>query len=179
MGQNGSGRMANRSGVTCLMALAMVMIMGIMLAKTGQGWQQLMQREKEQELLFRGGQLQRALNRWHYPAGGQHVATPLTELRDLLRDPRVPGTVRHLRKLYHDPMTNGEWELIRDPVRGIIGVHSSSLLQPFKVDGFPEQLKQLTNKRSYREWRFVAQATPAPAGEAPRPVEASPHTVTQ
>lgn len=169
----------SRRGVACLTTLALVMIMGIMLAKTGQSWQQLMQREKEQELLFRGSQIQTALNRWHYPAGAQHVATPLSELNYLLRDPRVPGTVRHLRRLYGDPMTNSPWELIRDPVRGIIGIRSSSLQRPFKLDGFPENLKQLTNKKSYREWEFIARATYVPAVDVPRPVERSPHPVIQ
>jgi type II secretory pathway pseudopilin PulG len=160
-------------GFTYLTALMLVMIMGIMLAKTGQSWQQLMQRENEEELLFRGSQIQDALTRWYRPAAGLHVATPLTDLKHLLRDPRVAGKVRHLRRLDRDPMTGKEWELIRDPVRGIIGVHSSSDLKPFKLDNFTEPLKGLTNKKSYHEWLFVVQATaavPVDQAVAPKPI---------
>lgn len=166
-------RLYNRCGYTYLMALMMVMVMGILLAMAGQSWQQRMQREKEEELLFRGSQLQDALGRWHQPAGGLHVATPLNDLKHLLRDPRTAGTVRHLRKLYLDPMTGREWELIRDPVRGIIGVRSSSELKPFKQDNFPEQLQGLINKTSYSEWLFLARPTVAvPAGQdvVPKPI---------
>jgi type II secretory pathway pseudopilin PulG len=165
------------------MVLMLVMIMGIMLAKTGQSWQQLMQREREEELLFRGSQIQDALTRWHRPvAAGQHIATTLDDLAYLLRDPRTPGTVRYLRRLYKDPMTGNEWEVIRDPVRGIIGVHSSSELKPFKVDNFPEELKGLTNKNSYREWLFVAQtpaAAPASQDLSPKPIGTSPRSGLQ
>lgn len=168
---------SSEGGFTYLTALMIVMVMGIMLAKTGQSWQQMMQREKEEELLFRGSQMQEALTRWHRPAGGGHVATPLTDLKHLLQDPRTAGTVRHLRRPYLDPVTGKEWELIRDTARGIIGVRSRSELKPFKVDNFPEPLKGLTNKKSYREWQFVVQAAVAPpAGQdlAPQPIGVSP-----
>jgi len=168
---------SSEGGFTYLTALMIVMVMGIMLAKAGQSWQQLMQREREEGLLFRGSQMQDALTRWHRPAGGGHVATPLTDLKHLLQDPRTAGTVRHLRKLYADPMTGKEWELIRDAGRGIIGVNSSSELKPFKVDNFPEPLKGLTNKTFYRQWQFAVQAAVAPpAGQdlAPQPIGISP-----
>lgn len=173
---------SSEGGFTYLMALMIVMVMGIMLAKAGQSWQQLMQREKEEELLFRGSQIQDALTRWHRPAGGGHVATPLTDLKHLLQDPRTAATVRHLRKLYADPVTGKEWELIRDAGRGIIGVNSSSELKPFKTDNFPETLKGLTNKRSYREWQFIVQTAAAPpAGQdlAPQPIGTSPDSGQQ
>ncbi len=48
------------------------------------------------------------------------------KLDDLLRDPRFPNVVRHLRKLYNDPMTGEDWELVTDPAERIIGVRSSS-----------------------------------------------------
>lgn len=144
------------AGFTYLMALLMVMVIGVMLAKVSQGWQELMQREREQELLFRGGQYQMALSRWHYPGGTGQVATPLTDLRHLLRDPRTFTNVRYLRQLYQDPMTGKDWELIRDPVRGIIGVVSTSRLRPFKQDGFSTLQKDFINRQSYHDWQFGA-----------------------
>jgi hypothetical protein len=63
--------------------------------------------------------------------------------------------VRHLREPYNDPMTGEELELITDPAQRIIGVRSSSDLEPFQQDGFPEELDKLKGKSSYREWEFV------------------------
>lgn len=150
----------SQAGFTYLMAMMVVVVMGIMLAKVGQSWQMIMQREKEEELLFRGCQIRDAINRWHKPAGtGQQVATPLDDLKHLLQDPRTAGTVRHLRRLYNDPVTGKEWTLIRDPARGIIGVCSSSEGKPIKQDNFPDELKSFVNRKKYSEWQFTYQAT--------------------
>lgn len=182
MTTDGCRLLRSTDGFTYLTALFMVMVMGVLSAAAGQGWQQRMQREREEELLFRGSQLQDALTRWHYPRGSAHVATPLADLRHLLRDPRTPATVRHLRRLYPDPMTGSDWELIRDPERGIVGVASTSRLQPFKVDNFPEALREFTNKQSYRDWRFVARppvAVSTGAETAPQPIGTSPRSGPQ
>lgn len=147
----------NQQGFTYLVVLLAVMLIGIMLGAIGTSWKLTMQREREEELLFRGMQIQDAIGRWHQPQGNvqQHVATPLNDLKDLLRDPRTPATVRYLRKLYRDPMTNQDWTLIREPARGIVGVASSSTERVIKKDNFPDQLKDLVNKERYEQWLFV------------------------
>ncbi|MCK7509831.1 MAG: hypothetical protein MZV70_41250 [Desulfobacterales bacterium] len=45
------------------------------------------------------------------------AAMPLRDLKDLLKDPRTPQTVRYLRRLYNDPMTNKEWQADQRPVK--------------------------------------------------------------
>jgi type II secretory pathway pseudopilin PulG len=145
----------NTNGFTLLTALIMVIIMGISLGAAGLSWRIAMQREREEELLFRGSQIRAAITRWYAPRAGEHVATPLRDLKDLLKDPRTPQTVRHLRRLYTDPMTNKEWALINDPTKGIQGVASTSQETPLKSSGFPEELKDFTGKTRYSEWRFV------------------------
>ena len=66
-------------------------------------------------------------------------------LEDLLRDGRVPGIKRHLRKIFVDPMTGKtEWGLIKEGGR-IIGVHSLSANKPLKQGGFAGDLSLLVN----------------------------------
>ncbi len=145
----------NCKGFTYLTALLLIMIMGVMLGAIGQSWKTIMQREREEELIFRGTQYKDAITRWKKPRPGQHVATPLRDLKDLLQDPRSLTTVRYLRRLYNDPVTGKEWKVISDPVNGIVGVASSSEDKPFKTDGFTDDLAGLNGKSSYSDWQFA------------------------
>ncbi len=145
----------DQQGFTYLTALMVIMVTGVMLGATGQAWQTIMKREREEELLFRGQQYRNAIERWYKPRPGQHVATPLRDLKDLLQDPRSLTTVRYLRRLYEDPLTGKEWTVIRDPSRGISGVASASAEKPFKTGGFPEELKEFAGKERYSEWVFL------------------------
>jgi type II secretory pathway pseudopilin PulG len=143
------------SGFTYLSVLYLIVIMGIMAGAAGQSWHTLMKREREEELLFRGRQIKEAITRWNNPRAGEHVVTPLNDLKDLLRDPRTPHTVRYLRKMYIDPVTNSEWTIIRDPSRGIVGVASSSGEIPLKSAGFPDDLAEFAGGSRYSDWKFV------------------------
>lgn len=156
----------NRKGFTYLLALMMVMVMGIMLSAVGQSWKTIMQREREEELIFRGRQYKDAITRWYNPrpGAGQHVATPLRDLKDLLQDPRTLTTVRYLRRLYTDPMTDKEWTVITDPTKGISGIASTSQAKPLKTGGFPDDLLDLSDKLHYSDWLFVY----VPKGQQPK-----------
>lgn len=153
--------MQNNKGFALLAVLTMVIIMGISLGAAGLSWRIVMKREREQELLFRGTQIRDAIARWYALKSVDQAAMPLRDLKDLLADPRTPKTVRYLRRLYKDPMTNKDWELIVDPSKGIQGVASTSQERPLKTAGFPEDLQDFTGKGRYSEWRFVY--TPAAA----------------
>lgn len=160
-------RLLDQRGFTFLTAIMMVIIIGISLGAVGVSWRVIMQREREEELLFRGSQIRDAITSWYGTKTGDEVATPLTDLKDLLKDPRTPHTVRHLRRLYTDPMTNKEWTLITDPVKGIQGVASASQETPLKKDGFPDDLQDFTGKSHYSDWRFVytpSRTTPVSSG---------------
>lgn len=113
------------------------------------------QRAKEEELLFVGDQFRRAIKSYYssVPAG-KSQSLPLT-LEDLLEDKRFPMPVRHLRRLYPDPMTGDiDWVLVQG-AGGIIGVHSHSTLSAFKKRDFPIQYRDFQDKESYAEWMFV------------------------
>jgi type II secretory pathway pseudopilin PulG len=148
-------KLHDNRGFALLAVLTMVIIMGISLGAVGLSWRIIMQREREEELLFRGSQIRDAITRWYSLKSVDQAAMPLKDLKDLLKDPRTPQTVRYLRRLYTDPMTGKDWELIIDPSKGIQGVASTSQEMPLKTDGFPEDLQDFTGKGRYSEWRFV------------------------
>ena len=149
------GNLLNNRGFALLAVLTIVIVMGISLGAVGLSWRIIMQREREEELLFRGSQIRNAITRWYALKSVDQAAMPLRDLKDLLKDPRTPQTVRYLRRIYADPMTNKEWEVISDPSKGIQGVASTSQETPLKTAGFPEDLQDFNGKARYSEWRFV------------------------
>lgn len=153
-GRVGKTLASGQRGGALLVVLATVALLGLASAQAGRSWQAVMQQAREAELLWRGQQYQQAIQSYYQVKHGAQQMFP-NKLEDLLRDPRFPGTVRHLRKLYDDPMTGEDWVLVKDPAERIIGVRSSSTLEPFKQDGFPEGLEDLAEKSSYEEWEFV------------------------
>lgn len=172
----------NQRGATLIVVLVIVAILGLSLGIAGSSWRTIVQRTKEQELLFRGDQYRQAIGSYYkMPHAGAQGAFP-TRLEDLLKDPRSLQTVRHIRKLYKDPMTGEDWVLIRQggtvggtvtasaATGGIIGVRSSSDLEPFKKDGFSKENEKFKDKEKYSQWEFVyepsASATP-PATKTP------------
>jgi type II secretory pathway pseudopilin PulG len=141
-------------GAILIMLLVMVVILGLAASMAGQSWRSTMQRAREADLLWRGQQYQQAIASYYSVKHGPQKMLP-AKLEHLLRDPRFPNNVRHLRKIYDDPMTGDEWQLITDPAERIIGVRSSSELEPFQKEGFPASLDKLQGKESYSEWEFV------------------------
>jgi len=148
-------------GFTYIAALIMVVIMGIMLGAAGQSMRVIMQREKEKELIFRGLQYRDAVERWC-----KKGAMPLLELDWLLKDPKDPGgKVKDLRKLYKDPVTGGDWKILKDPnTKEIQGVASTSNEEPFKQGNFPEIIKSFEGKKKYSEWEFIYKRKPPGTG---------------
>jgi type II secretory pathway pseudopilin PulG len=78
--------------------LVALSVMGIMLGAALPAWRTLVQREREAELVFRGEQYVQAIDLYSRRNGG--FPTSLNVLRD----------GRYIRKLYTDPMTNGDFQ---------------------------------------------------------------------
>ncbi|RDU98396.1 type II secretion system protein [Trinickia dinghuensis] len=114
-------------------------------------------RMAEKELLFIGDEFQRALVSYAQATPLLQATQPRT-LDDLLRDPRYPNVVRHLRKIYVDPMTGkADWVLIMSPDgQTIVGIHSASKEHPIQIANFPPEFQGFEGKRSYEEWVFMA-----------------------
>lgn len=173
-----TGEAAGQRGFTLLGLLFLVAGMGIGLAALGSLWHTAAQREKEQELLFIGDQFRRAIDSfWKVEAGGGNRLPK--DFNELIADPRFPGRVRHLRRVYLDPMTKGmEWGVVKGPDGGISGVYSLSEGKPFKTAGFTAPYQEFEQAQTYRDWVFQSQeaegkeeeASPAkPAAPAPQP----------
>lgn len=160
------------AGFTYVALLATIVIISISLGAAGKYWSSVMKREKEEELLFRGDQYRSAIERYY--TAKQPFTFP-NSIDDLLSDDRFPQAKRHLRKKFLDPVTNEDFELIRDLTKGnrITGVYSRSSQEPVRVAGFPDQYKEFEGKLMYSEWKFLytppQQQVPGhPQGTTPR-----------
>jgi type II secretory pathway pseudopilin PulG len=164
-------------GFSYLVLLFAVAIAAAGMAGTGIVWHTALQREKEAELLFIGNQFREAITSYYLRMLARQY--PLS-LEDLIKDPRFPDTVRHLRKLYRDPITGTtDWGLIAAPGGGIMGIYSKSELAPLKRADFDAQnleledrARLLGDKLAYKDWHFVA--TLAPPARAPLPLKPPP-----
>lgn len=161
------------SGFTYLTILFVVAMMSGGLALIGEVWHTANAREKEAELLFIGNEYRKAIERY-YLTGPQRQYPK--NLSDLIRDPRQPGVVRYLRKLYPDPITGkDEWGLVKSADGGFAGVHSLSEQAPLKTAGFGVRDATFEGKTKYSEWQFAF--APPQAAVKPGAVAAKPGAV--
>lgn len=149
-----------------------VSLLGIGMLAATTLWGQILQRDREAELVFRGEAIARAIERFRETRPGSFPAT-LEEL--------VEG--RYLRRAWLDPMTNRPFRLLRtrsgivnqtapdpgtdetpDPGEtapaGITGVASTS-------DGLA--FRPYRGQRRYQDWRFEAEVRRQAADPPPRP----------
>ena len=134
--------------------LFFVAIMGVLLAASGEVWSSVSKRAKERELLFIGHQFRTAIKAYYQNTPGTIKRYP-GKLDDLLIDHRQAATVRHLRRIYIDPMTGkAGWGLIRAPDGGIQGVFSLSEQVPVKIGGFAAEDAHFERAATYTQWRF-------------------------
>jgi type II secretory pathway pseudopilin PulG len=153
-------------GFTYVGLLLMVALTGAALAGVGEAWHTAVQRAKEAELLFVGGEFGRAIAAYYDSTPGTGKQFPKT-LDDLLYDRRYQTTRRYLRKIYVDPVTGkADWVLIKGPGDTIVGVHSPSEEVPMRRANFPREYGSFNTAGSYAEWRFVYSG-PIPPPSAP------------
>ncbi len=166
--------MRRRSGgFTYVGVIVLVAIIGLVAATTIKLGSLLQRRSAELELLYVGDQFAAALRSFADTAQPGQRKSPVT-LEELLRDPRVAGVRRHLRKIYPDPMTGKlDWGIVRglDKV-SIVGVYSLSDATPIKQANFPAGYERFERKTKISEWQFVlagAIGTPMTGGDMAKP----------
>jgi type II secretory pathway pseudopilin PulG len=150
-----SSRASQTHGFMLLALLIGLILASITLMAAVDIWTVQRQREKEQDLLFAGDQYRQAIQRYYFAAPpGTPRVLPL-KLADLLEDDRYPIPVRHLRRLYPDPVTGQpEWGEMRVDDR-IAGVYSLSEKPPIKQAGFPLMYRSFAERTQYKEWVFA------------------------
>lgn len=156
-------------GFTYLGVLLFVAVLAVV-AGGSVTWGQVMHRRMAEEaLLETGAAFGEALRGFARATPQGQPQSPKT-LDDLLRDPRFPGTVRHLRKVFADPMTgSATWGLARDPSDGgIVAVFSLSCAKPIKIGNFDARFANFAGRTIYRDWKFVRPAEPGPPGDGLR-----------
>ena len=128
--------------------LGSILIIGVATAGVAELWSTQVKREKEEELLFRLGEIRRGITRYR----ADHNRLP-KELKDLLEDKTQMQVRRYLRRIYPDPMTGkADWDLklVVDRagiISGIEDVHSKSKGKPMRVlPGKP------TEGLTYKDW---------------------------
>jgi type II secretory pathway pseudopilin PulG len=147
-------RACRQRGFGYLMVLFAIAAIGIGLASTGEVWSASAQRERETQLLFVGQQFRLALASYRdrSPPG---TPTAPTTLAELLEDRRFPMPVRHLRRLWPDPMSGTtDWGLVVAGGR-IVGVHSRDEREPLRT-AFAERDADLAGAAAYSLWVFRA-----------------------
>ena len=116
--------------------LAVVMVFTSVLLVTLSGavinWQKAMQREREEELIYRGKQFMRAVELWQRKFPGTYPTT----IDALLST----NNTRFLRKKWKDPITNSdEWRLLKmnpdGSISGLTVIPGSSPLGPSNFGG--------------------------------------------
>lgn len=157
-------------GFTYLTLLFMVAILAGGAALAGEVWETSAKREKEAELLHVGNEYRKAIERYYLSGPRQYPKN----LEDLVKDPRQPGTVRHLRRLYPDPITGkSEWGVVKSADGGVAGVYSLSEAAPLKSAGFAVRDAAFEGKTKYSEWQFVFAPTAPAAPPAAPPMPGS------
>ncbi len=147
-----AGRTDREAGYTYPAALILLVAAALVVQSASIPSSGKLQGEREEELLFRGLAYRDAIASY-WEAGGASRTLP-ARLQDLLSDPRVEG-VRHIRRLYDDPMPGGGWRIVQDAGGGIVGVVSSAPGTPRRLAFFPVGLEDFESAENYADWRFV------------------------
>jgi len=175
----GGGRTRDERGVTYLMLMFAIVLIGISTTAAAKQWKAMVQRELEADLLSKGIEIQNALALYSATLkAGRVMPGELypQSLADLTRLPKP-----FLRKAYSDPMTHGEWEYLRAPTGGIMGVRSKSRATPFRKHDFPQAVRHFEGRASYHDWLFQhpnpSVSVSLPLGAVPAQPMAAPNPV--
>lgn len=145
----GPGRcLVNQHGVTYLMVMAAIVLMGISATVVGKQWTVTVKRDKEAELLFRANRIKTAIAR--YAADYEVMKATRSNRYPLSLEQLTQKPKRYLPLAYKDPITGQDFELIKVGAE-IRGVKSRSKEKPL------DQVK-FNNAATYNQVAFQVEA---------------------
>jgi len=152
-----AANLRRETGFTYVGLIVLVAIIGLVGAATLKVDSLLRRAAAENELLEIGAAFSEALRSYAAATPPGQPSAPPT-LQDLLKDPRFPGTRRHLRKIFVDPVTGrNEWGVLYQGDKiGVLAVYSLSQARPLKVANFDARFPNFENKEHLSEWKFAA-----------------------
>lgn len=158
------------AGFTYVGLIVLVAIIGLVGAATLKADALLRRAAAEEELLEIGAAFSAALTSYaEATPRGQPPQPP--SLEELLKDPRFPGTRRHLRKIFVDPITGkAEWGIVwlnKGAATGVIAVYSLSQAAPLKQANFDARFRNLENRAHIAEWKFGVTGQGVAQGQQP------------
>jgi hypothetical protein len=139
-------------GFSYLMVMIAITFMGLATTMAARQWKVMVQRELEADLLAKGIEIQTALALYSASAKAGRVVPGEVYPQTLAELTRLPKPF--LRKVYLDPVGRGEWELLRSPTGGIMGVRSKSKHKPIKQGNFPLAVRHFEGKPTHYDWVF-------------------------
>jgi type II secretory pathway pseudopilin PulG len=145
-------RFRNQRGVTYLMLMFVIVLIGLTMTAAAKQWKAMVQREREADLLAKGMEIQNALALYSAARKAGRVMPGEVYPQSLADLTRLPKPF--LRKVYSDPMTYGDWEYLRAPTGGIMGVRSKSRAKPFRKHNFPDAVRHFDGRATYYDWVF-------------------------
>ena len=161
--------LVNERGISYLMLLFSIVLIGLSVSVAAKQWKTMVQRELEADLLAKGIEIQNAITLYSATKKAGRVVRgeiyPLT-LEELTKQPKPL-----LRKVYQDPVGRGDWEYVRGPKGGIMGVRSRSKDSPIKQHGFPPTVRHFEGLSRYQDWifQFPNASTPQLGKTTPTP----------
>jgi len=138
----------NQAGVTYLFAMMLVVFMSISLMGVTQQWSVIMKRDREAELLFRGRRIKEAIERYVADYEVQSAARPNRPWPRTLEELTKKSPKRYLQAVYTDPITGGDFDLIKVGEE-LHGVRSTSTDVPYDQVNFQ-------NAKTYQAFPFAS-----------------------
>jgi type II secretory pathway pseudopilin PulG len=159
-----------QEGFTLLAVLGAMLLLALATERVTFVASQAAQRQREEDLLRIGTAYADAVRAYYLASPGAEKRWPAS-LTDLTGDRRFVQVRRHLREPYPDPLTRGDWLLLRAPDGGIAGVYSSSTQRPIRSTALQTGDIELPAAGQYSDWKFAHRL---PAVAAPMPASATP-----
>jgi type II secretory pathway pseudopilin PulG len=166
---NRRSRLKDERGYMLAVVMVFTTVLLVSLSGAMIDWQKAMQREREEELIFRGKQFMRAIELWQRKFPGTYPTTTDALLST--------NNTRFLRKKWKDPITNSDdWRLIKmnpdGSISGLTIIPSGSPLGPssFGASGSTRSSREASGGPT----RGLAAGTGAGMSAARRPTSLQP-----